>query len=134
MIDGFRFRRGLPREAVAPGTDVVDGDGKRIARARTVLVAAELPATLRRRRKARALELTEVTSAPAALPLLAHRSFDAVLVDVGVDGGGTNLVEWIKAGLEPPPASLARLVEAELLAVSGRPLSAQLHSLAAARE
>ncbi|MBI5480139.1 MAG: hypothetical protein HY906_14835 [Deltaproteobacteria bacterium] len=35
MIEGFfRFRRGLPGDAVAPGLDVVDG--KRIFRARQV--------------------------------------------------------------------------------------------------
>jgi hypothetical protein len=90
--------RRLPRSAVAPGLDVDDGD-KRVRRARSVLVLAELPATARARMKDRGAQLTDVENVAAAVAMLAEREFDAAIVDMKAPGGGTALVKCLKGGV-----------------------------------
>jgi hypothetical protein len=90
--------RRLPREAIAPGLDVDDGD-KRIRRARSVLVLAELPIFERIRMKERGGLLNHVADVAAAVAVLAEQHFDAAIIDMKAPGGGTELVKSIKAGV-----------------------------------
>ncbi len=109
----------LPRSAVAPGLDIDDGD-KRVRRARSVMVLADLPSTVRVRIKNRGGLLTDVETVAAAVSMLAERDFDAVIVDMKAPGGGTTLVKCLKAGVRSTDP-LQRLLDEELSALASEP-------------
>jgi hypothetical protein len=88
---------GLPTWAVVPSADLVDGS-KRVRRARSILLLANLPGTLRRRLKDRGAQLMEVFDMRSAAKALAEADFDAAIIDVHAPGNGAGLVKWIKYG------------------------------------
>ena len=59
-----------------------------------------------RRMRERGIVPTVAGSVGDGLVLLAERDFDAVVADVDVEGGGTALIKWIKAGIGPVQAPL----------------------------
>lgn len=115
--------RRLPRSAVAPGLDVDDGD-KRVRRARSVIVLADLPSTIRTRMKDRGALLTDVENVAAAVAMLAERDFDAAIVDMKAPGGGTALVKCLKGGVGSTDP-LQKLLEEAMAAIATAPKDPQ---------
>lgn len=96
MFEGFQFVQGLPRDAIVPGTEVVDGSGKGVRRTRHVLTLEQPAQTILKRMNERGLEPIIAGDLPIAIAMLAVRDFDAVLVEAG---SGLVLVKWIKSGV-----------------------------------
>lgn len=123
--------RRLPRDAVAAGLDV-DGGDKRVRRARSILVLADLPVFQRIRMKERGGQLTVVQDVAEAVRVLAERDFDAAIIDMNAPGGGTALVKSIKAGVGSINP-LQTLVADEMAAVSDTPRPPSAEDLARER-
>lgn len=85
----------LPEAAVAPGTELND-PSKRVRRARSVLVYADLPLPLKMQLRDRSATLTNAESLLGVVSLLADRDFDAAIFDMTLS---TELVKRIKAGI-----------------------------------
>lgn len=97
VIPGFKFIQGLPRNAIVPGTDVVDGSGKRIRVSRRVLVLDNPTHWLMRRMRARGIEPTVTANVDEAALALAARDFDGVVTEID---RGLRLVKWLKASVD----------------------------------
>jgi hypothetical protein len=102
--------RRLPKSAVTTGLDLIDGEGKRVRRARSVLVLGEIAPSTSRRLKDRGAELTWAQTVTGALEILASRTFDAAIVDTWVRNA-TAMVKRIKLPVRLAREEIARLVK-----------------------
>lgn len=119
--------RRIPRSAVTPGVALIDSEGKRVRRARSVLVLAELPVSVSRRLKDRGAELTVVESVRAAIDSLAAQGFDAAIVDTLI-ANATAMVKAINSPIRFDKELLDQIVNEEISSL-GRLTPEQLTQL-----